>query len=111
MAWAEWEFRLSQPQPGGSPPLRKVFADYHRVVGRKHPKDNWAYGPPAVGRYVLDWFWEISRGRGTYEGGYRPISAREINEWCVLRRVTLLPWETDALFRLDDKFMTVVTEK
>lgn len=111
MAWAEWEFRLDRPQPENAPPLRESFRRYRQETGRKHPSDNWAYGAPKAGLHLWHWFWEISRGRQMHEATYLPLAAREINEWCAMRRIRLLDSEIDAIFRLDGKFREVMAEK
>ena len=79
-------------------------------MGRRHANDVRQFSPPPAGVYLVHWFHEISRGRGVGPAGYLPISAREINDWCILRSVRLLPWETDALLRLDEKFLSVIAE-
>ena len=57
--------------------------------------------PPEDGEYIWAWFWELDRTRPTAMVGTEPIYYREIQAWASLSRITLSPWEVDALVRMD----------
>lgn len=95
----------------GGTTLRQAFRQFRETTGRAHPDDHWLYEKPLGGTYLLTWFWEIGRGRQVVDGGMLPIAARDINDWCVLRRIRLAPWEVSAILTLDAKFLEVMRDK
>ncbi len=62
-------------------------------------------------RYLLRYFYMASRGRGATFGAWLPIPPSEIGAVERLLRISLLPWEINALMRLDDAWREVMMEK
>lgn len=111
VAYAEWDFRLLKPQQSGIT-LREAFRRFRRDTGQKHPEDKGPLVPlPPGGRLILDWFWDLNRGRQAGMGGYLTLPATEIEAWGRLRGIQPRQWQLDLLYRLEAKFLEVMGEK
>lgn len=90
--------------------MRDGFESYRRQTGRPHPESLSPFQFPEEGRYLLDWFYQIARGRPVTEGSLLPIPAREILAWCQLTQIRLQSWELQAIVMLDQSYLEVVRE-
>jgi hypothetical protein len=66
---------------------------------------------PAEVGYLWGWFLELDGARGSNGFGLNPLSYSEIQAWATLMRVTLAPWEVEAIKRIDSVRIRVSNEK
>lgn len=57
---------------------------------------------PEVGRYLLNWFWQLSRKR---RPGPEPLTWTDIDSWARMTHTPIEPHEVQALMRIDDVWM------
>lgn len=60
---------------------------------------------PACLQILWDTFLSLNRKR-THGMGANPISSLEIESWCRLHRIDLLPWEVETIEAIDDAVMS-----
>jgi len=65
---------------------------------------------PELLEYVWTVFLLLNNTRGQGFSGPLPISYQEIDAWQRMTKNTLLPWEIEAIKRLDAVYLKVVTK-
>jgi len=106
--YAEWDFKLSIPDKDGVTE-RQHLQEVERQSGRTPLA---LQGPefPELLEYVWAAFLLLNHTRGQGFSGPLPISYQEIIAWQQLTNESLLPWEVDAIKRLDAVYLRVVTK-
>lgn len=66
--------------------------------------------PPAGAEYLLEWFWDVSKGRGEGFSGPMPLSSGEIKAWAELSGLELDPWEFRVIRTMDRAFLEAVAK-
>lgn len=110
VAHCEAEFRLAVIQKDGTS-LRSQYESVQRQTG-KIPKvlAEIPEMPPAL-VYLWNWFMELEAARGGNGYGINPLSFAEIHAWTQLTRVQPVPWEIDAIKRIDAVRIRISNEK
>jgi hypothetical protein len=106
--YAEWDFKLSIPDKDGVTE-RQHLQEVERQSGRAPMA---LQGPdfPELLEYVWTAFLLLNSTRGQGFSGPLPISYQEIDAWQRITNNTLLPWEIEAIKRLDAVYLRVVTK-
>jgi len=66
---------------------------------------------PFASAYIWSWFWDLHGRRGAGGMSINPIGWEAIFAWSRLKRISLAPWEADALAALDDAFLSSHAEQ
>ena len=106
--YAEWDFKLSIPDKEGITE-RQHLTEVERQSGRTP----WALqGPefPELLEHVWAAFLLLNQTRGQGFNGPLPISHQEIDAWKRMTDNKLLPWEINAVKRLDAVYLRVVSK-
>lgn len=91
--------------------LRSHLESIERQTGRKPKQLAEIPEMPADVGYLWAWFLELDGGRGGNGFGLNPLSYSEIQAWATLMRVKLVPWEVEAIKRIDSVRIRVSNEK
>jgi hypothetical protein len=67
--------------------------------------------PPPGGEYLLAWFDELNRCRGSTGFGPSTINFSELQAWSNLKQIRLWRWEIDALMTLDRVWLRTWSEQ
>lgn len=103
-AFAKHHFELMTLQEDGKT-LREHLESYERQSGRRHPILAEAPElPPGCGSLWGD-FMSLHTTRGSNGFGPARISFSDIDAYQRIRRVTLEPWEIDAIRRADAAYI------
>ena len=106
--YAEWDFKLSIPDKDGVTE-RQHLQEVEKQSGRTPLA---LQGPefPELLEYVWAAFLLLNQTRGQGFNGPLPISYQEIECWMRMTQNTLLPWEIEAIKRLDSVYLKVVSK-
>lgn len=66
---------------------------------------------PDVVAHIWEYFAELNKTRSFSDAGPSSISWQEFRAWRLENKLRLDPWERDALFKLDDTFISVAREQ
>ena len=104
--YAEWDFKLSIPDKDGVTE-REHLIQVERQSGRTPLA---LQGPefPELLEHVWTAFLLLNNTRGQGFSGPLPISYQEIDAWQRMTQNMLLPWEIEAVKRLDAIYLRVV---
>lgn len=99
---------LDSKQPDGA--SLRVHLQRAAAVGKVDPLLE-AVPLPYFLQILWDTFLLLNKKR-THGMGVNPISSMEIESWCRLHRIDLLPWEVETIEAVDDVVMSAwVREK
>lgn len=102
LAFADSEFQLSAVQKDGST-LRAQYESHWRQSGEM--PDQLIYEPcPEELKYLWELYQKIAGGRDGGGFGIAPLTWLNIEAWSRLSRVSLLPFEVEAITQLDVVF-------
>ena len=66
---------------------------------------------PEEAQYLWEWFAELSNSRQSGGFGPNPISHLDMQAWASLKRLTLEPFEVDALRAIDAVYLAASNKK
>lgn len=104
LAFARAELELSEIQGDGQSARTHLESVWRQT--RVMPEGLNTPQCPIEVAYLWAWFIGLSQKRTSNGFGPNPISDAEIIAWSSLRRITLTPFDIDAINALDDVFMT-----
>lgn len=77
-------------------------ASLKQHIPQLHPN----YDGPGEALYLLELFWDVSKGRGTTGFGAAALGHVDLAAWCFTNRTTLTSLERDMIFALDVCYLT-----
>jgi len=110
LSWAEHEFKLNQPDDKGIT-SREHLKEVERQTGvtPKELKNPTEF--PILLRHLWFAFVRLSKRRTSGFSGPDPLTPTFVKDWLDLSEEELRPWEVEAIFALDDKFMEVTRDR
>ena len=102
--FAKADFALNARQKDGLT-LRDHYLSAWEQTGEEPEELRKAPPMPEGVSYLWEYFGKLHRRRGSGVNGPEPLDHSKVLAWASLMRVSLDPWEVDAILGVDDEYL------